>query len=89
MKEFKPNKTQNKQLNKIVRLLQREYHDYYYYEGLYDSFNDEYAYMYKDIMGSGQLIEIKPWEYEDRKEILKKNAKNGAFYIGFFVPWYE
>lgn len=89
MKEFKPNKTQNKQLNKIVRLLQREYHDYYYYDGLYDSFNDEYAYMYKDIMGSGQLIEIKPWEYEDRKEILKKNAKNGAFYIGFFVPWYE
>ena len=89
MEEFKPNKTQNKQLNKIVRLLQREYHDYYYYDGLYDSFNDEYAYMYKDIMGSGQLIEIKPWEYEDRKEILKKNAKNGAFYIGFFVPWYE
>ena len=45
--------------------------------------------MYKDIMGSEQLIEIKPWEYEDRKEILKKNAKNGAFYIGFSVPWYE
>ena len=89
MKEFKPNKTQNKQLNKIARLLEREYHDYYYYEGLYETFNDEYAYMYKDIMGSEQLIEIKPWEYKDRKEILKKNAKNGAFYIGFFVPWYE
>ena len=89
MKEFKPNKTQTKRLKKIVRLLQLEYHDYYYYEGLYDTFNNEYAYMYKDIMGSEQLIEIKPWEYEDRKEILKKNAKNGAFYIGFFVPWYE
>lgn len=88
MKEFKPNKTQTKRLNKITRLLQQEYHDYYY-EGLYDTFNDEYAYIYKDIMGSEQLIEIKPWEYEDRKEILKKNAKNGAFYIGFFVPWYE
>ena len=89
MEEFKPNKTQTKLLNKIVRLLQREYHDYYYYEGLYDTFNDEYAYMYKDIMGSEQLIEIKPWEYDDREEILKKNAKNGAFYIGFSVPWYE
>lgn len=89
MKEFTPNKTQTKRLNKIVRLLQREYHDYYYYEGLHDTFNDDYAYMYKDIMGSEQVIEIKPWEYEDREEILKKNAKNGAFYIGFFVPWYE
>ena len=89
MKEFKPNKTQTKRLNKIVKLLQKQYHDYYYYEGLYDTFNEEYAFMYKDIMGSEQLIEIKPWEYEDRKEILKKNAKNGAFYIGFFVPWYE
>ena len=89
MKEFKPNKTLTKRLNKIARILQQEYHDYYYYEGLYDTFNEEYAYMYKDIMGSEQLIEIKPWEYEDRKEILKKNAKNGAFYIGFFVPWYE
>ena len=84
MKEFTPNKKQTKQLNKIVRLLQLEYHDYYYYEGLYDTFNEEYAYMYKDIMGSGQLIEVKPWEYEDRKEILKKNAKNGAFYIGLY-----
>ena len=89
MKEFTPNKTQAKLLNKIGRILQREYHDYYYYEGLYDTFTDEYAYMYKDIMGSEQLIEIKPWEYVDRKEILKKNAKNGAFYIGFPVPWYE
>ena len=89
MKELKPNKKQTKQLNKIVRLLQSEYHNYYYYEGLYDTFNDEYAFMYKDIMGSEQLIEIKPWEYEYRKEILKKNAKDGAFYVGFFVPWYE
>ena len=89
MEEFKLNKTQTKRLIKIGRLLQREYHDYYYYEGLYDTFNDEYAFMYKDIMGSEQLIEIKPWELEDREEILKKNAKKGAFYVGFFVPWYE
>ena len=89
MKEFKPNKTQRKLLNKIARLLQREYHDYYYYEGLYDTFNGEFAYMYKDIMGSEQLIEIKPWECEYREEILKKNAKKGAFYVGFPIPWYE
>lgn len=89
MKEVKLNKELTKQANKIGRLLQREYHDYYYYDGLYDTFNGEYAYMYKDIMGSEQLIEIKPWEYKDRQEILKKNAKNGGFYIGFFIPWYE
>ena len=89
LKEIKLNKSLTKLLNKIARLLQMEYHDYYYYEGLFDTFNGEYAYMYKDIMGSGQLIEIKPWEFENRKEILKKNAKNGALYVGFYVPWYE
>ena len=89
MIEIKLHKRLTKQLNKIARHLQMEYHDYYYYEGLHDTFNDEYAYMYKDIMGSEQLIEIKPWEYENRKEILEKNAKNGAFYVGFPIPWYE
>lgn len=89
MEEFKPNKRQLKLLNKIANLLQREYSDYYYFEGVQDTFNGEYAYMYKDIIGSGQLIEIKPWEYKNRREILKKNATKGHFYIGFFVPWYE
>ena len=89
LKEIKLNKSLTKLLNKIARLLQMEYHDYYYYEGLFDTFNGEYAYMYKDKMGSEQLIEIKPWEYEYRKEIRKKNAKNGALYVGFYVPWYE
>lgn len=89
MEEIKLNKKQTKQLDKIARLLQREYHDYYYIEGLYDTFNDEYAYMYYDIMGSDHIVEIKPWEYKDRHEILKKNYKKGAFYIGFPIPWYE
>lgn len=85
----KLNKRQIKQLNKIIRLLQKKYHDYYYVEGLYDTFYGDYAYMYYDIMGSNHIVEIKPWEYENRKEILKKNGKKGTFYIGFFVPWYE
>ena len=89
LKEIKHNKSLTKLLIKIARNLQMEYHDYYYFEGLYDTFNDEYAYMFKDIMGSGQLIEIKPWEYENRMEILEKNAKKGAFYVGFPIPWYE
>ena len=89
MIEIKLHKRLTKQLNKIARHLQMEYHDYYYYEGLCDTFNGEYAYMFKDIMGSGQLIEIKPWEYENRMEILEKNAKKGAFYVGFPIPWYE
>lgn len=88
MEEIKLNKKQTKQLNKIASLLQKEYHDYYYVEGLYDTFN-EYAYMYYDIMGSEHIVEIKPWEYENRHEIIKKNAKNGTFYIGFPIPWYE
>lgn len=89
MKEIKLNKSMTKQLKKIASLLQREYYDYYYFEGVQDTFNGEYAYMYKDIIGSGQLIEIKPWEYKNRREILKKNATKGEFYIGFSVPWYE
>lgn len=94
MEEFKikndNDKTFVKLLNKIANVLQREYHDYYYIEGLYDTFNDEYAYMYVDIMDTLMpIIEIKPWEYEKRVEILKKNAKKGAFYVGFPVPWYE
>lgn len=89
MKEIKLNEKQTKQLNKIASLLQKEYYDYYYFEGVQDTFNGEYAYMYKDIMGSGQIIEIKPWEYKNRREILKKNAKKGDFYLGFSIPWYE
>lgn len=89
MEEIKLDKKLTKQLNKIASLLQREYYDYYYIEGFYDTFNGEYAYLYYDIMESGQLIEIKPWEYKNRKEILKKNATNGKLYIGFPVPWYE
>lgn len=83
------NKRLTNQANKIASLLQEEYSDYYYLEGLRDTFNGEYAYMYKDIMGSGNLIEIKPCEFKNRREILKKNGKKGAFYIGFIVPWYE
>ena len=89
MEEIKLNKKLTKQANKIARLLQGEYADYYYIEGVRDTFNGEYAYMYYDIMGSHHIVEIKPWEYENRKEILKKNAKNGAFYLGFPIPWYE
>ena len=89
MKEVKLNKRITKQLKKIASLLQREYSDFYYMDGLCDTFNGEYAYIYYDIMGSNHIVEIKPWEYENRKEILKKNGKNGAFYIGFTIPWYE
>ena len=89
MEEIKLNKKLTKQANKIASLLATEYSDYYYVEGLYDTFNDEYAYMYYDIMGSNHIVEIKPWQYENRHEILKKNGKKGTFYIGFFVPWYE
>ena len=89
MEEIKLNKKLTKQANKIARLLQGEYHDYYYLEGVCDTFNGEYAYMYYDIMGSNHIVEIKPWEYENRKEILEKNAKKGTFYIGFPIPWYE
>lgn len=89
MEEIKLNKSLTKQLNKISIILAREHADYYYVEGLYDTFNGEYAYLYYDIMGSNHIIEIKPWEYENRKEILNKNSKKGAFYIAFPVPWYE
>lgn len=89
MKEVKLNKTLTKKANKIARLLQMEYADYYYLEGLHDNFNGEYAYIYKDIIGSEHIIEILPWEYETRHEILEKNAKKGTFYIGFPIPWYE
>ena len=89
MKEIKLKKTLTKQAEKIARLLQREYSDYYYLDGLHDTFNNEYAFLYKDINGSGHIVEILPWEYENRHEILEKNALKGAFYIGFPVPWYE
>lgn len=89
MEEIKLNKTLTKKANKLARLLQREYADYYLIDGVVDTFNGEFAYIYLDIMGSDHLVEVRPWEYKDRHEILNKNAKKCAFYIGFPIPWYE